>query len=118
MKAKHPFLLAAVAFALAQPGLAADPNPYSATNRAVQIAQGREANAKLMHSYMWDTRTEILVNGTVKDTRIEQVSCDPFGQLHRVTLNDQGERWLDCPLPSAFCDAPSPPMRSSRWKPT
>jgi hypothetical protein len=58
-------------------------------NRALVIAEARRANAALMHHYTWNSRTEIIVQGQVKDVRIEQVQYDPYGRLQRVLLNDQ-----------------------------
>ncbi len=66
-------------------------------NRAVQITQARQANAALMHHYTWNSRTEIIEQGQVKDTHLELVHYDPFGQLQRSTLNDQS-----APLPRGF----------------
>ena len=70
----------------ASPGQA--PPPMTSANRAMQIAQARQANAALMHQYLWQSRVEIIKNGTVKDMRLEQVSYDPNGQLQHTTLND------------------------------
>jgi hypothetical protein len=42
----------------------------------VQISQARQANAALMHQYTWNSRTEIIVQGQVKDVRIDQVSFE------------------------------------------
>lgn len=70
---------------------------YATANRAVQIYQAREANAGLMHQYTWNSRTEIVSKGQVKDTRIDQVSYGPYGQLQHSVLNDQS-----APLPLGF----------------
>jgi hypothetical protein len=59
---------------------------------AAQIAAARQANAALMHHYQWNSRTEIVENGQVKDTRIELVSYAWNGQLQRATVNDQSAR--------------------------
>ncbi len=66
-------------------------------NRAVQITEARQANAALMHHYTWNSRTEIIDQGKVKDTRLELVNYNPFGQLQRSLLNDQS-----APLPFGF----------------
>ena len=66
-------------------------------SRAVQIAEARQANAALMHQYTWTSRTEIIDQGQVKDTRIEVVHYTPFGQLQRSLLNDES-----APLPLGF----------------
>src|SRR3954468_6566678 len=78
------------------------PQPVAGVNRAVQIAQARQANAALMHQYLWQSRVEIIKNGTVKDMRLEQVSYDPNGQLQHTTLNDQGANKFYLPTPIGF----------------
>jgi len=83
-------LLLAVALAgWAQIGLAQQMGLPAAASKVVLIQQAREANAALMHHYLWNSRTEIIVKGEVKDIRIEQVSYGPTGQLQRQLLNDQ-----------------------------
>ena len=57
---------------------------------AVKITEARKANAKLMHQYSWQSRTELMENGEVKDMRLEQVQYGPDGQLQRTMLNEQG----------------------------
>jgi hypothetical protein len=76
--------------------LAQTPPPTEA-NQAVQITEARRANAALMHHYTWTSRTEIIDHGQVKDTRIELLHYDPFGQLQRSLLNDSS-----APLPRGF----------------
>jgi hypothetical protein len=76
--------------------LAQTPPPTEA-NQAVQITEARRANAALMHHYTWTSRTEIIDQGQVKDTRIELLHYDPFGQLQRSLLNDSS-----APLPRGF----------------
>ncbi|HXX53160.1 MAG TPA: hypothetical protein VEI28_01175 [Thermodesulfovibrionales bacterium] len=66
-------------------------------NAAVRIAEVRRANAALIRQYTWTSRTEIIDQGQVKDTRIELVSYAPTGQLQRTLLNDQ-----NAPLPRGF----------------
>lgn len=57
---------------------------------AVKITEARKANAKLMHQYSWQSRTELIENGEVKDMRLEQVQYSPDGRLQRILLNEQG----------------------------
>lgn len=57
--------------------------------KAVQIANARKANAALMRQYTWHSRTELIMQASVKDTRIELVNYGPTGQLQRTLLNDQ-----------------------------
>jgi hypothetical protein len=61
-------------------------------NMAVQITNARKANATLMRQYTWNSRTEIIEGGQVKDIRIELVNYAPNGQLQRSLINDQGSR--------------------------
>jgi len=84
------------------PAFAQAPPPMTEANRAMQIAQARQANAALMHQYLWQSRVEIIKNGTVKDMRLEQVSYDPNGQLQHTTLNDQGGNKMYLPTPIGF----------------
>ena len=84
-------LLTGAPVAWAQSALSAD------ANRAVQITEARQANAALMHHYTWMSRTEILKDGQIKDTRLETLHYDPFGQLQRSLINDQS-----APLPRGF----------------
>src|SRR5512147_2702482 len=79
------------------PAVPAQTAPAAAANRAVQITEARQANAALMHHYTWTSRTEIIDQGQVKDTRLEVVHYDPFGNLQRSLLNDQS-----APLPRGF----------------
>lgn len=57
--------------------------------KAVEITAARKANATLMRQYTWHSRTELIHQGSVKDTRIELVNYAPDGQLQRTVLNDQ-----------------------------
>src|SRR4030067_72049 len=59
-------------------------------NMAVQIIEARKANAALMRQYSWNSRTELIEKGEVKDTHIDMVGYGPDGQLFRTPLNDQG----------------------------
>jgi hypothetical protein len=59
-------------------------------NMAVQISEARKANAALMRQYTWESRTELIEEGQVKDIRIEALRYGPDGQLQRSLLNDQG----------------------------
>ena len=58
-------------------------------NMAVQIANARKANAVLMPRYTWESRTETIEEGAVKDIRVESVSYGPDGQLQGTVLSDQ-----------------------------
>lgn len=74
----------------------------SAADRAVQIAQTRQANAALMHHFNWNSRVEIVVNGQVKDTRIQLVSYGPNGQLQHTLINEQKAGGTYLPTPIGF----------------
>ncbi|HVP69163.1 MAG TPA: hypothetical protein VMT17_18075 [Anaeromyxobacteraceae bacterium] len=63
----------------------------------VQVEQSRAQNAALMRQYSWTERLEFLVNGQVKDLRIDTVNFAPDGKLQRTVLNDQS-----APLPGGF----------------
>jgi len=71
-------------------------------SHALQIAQARQANAALMHQYTWNSRTEIIVDGKVKDIRIEVVQFGPYGQLQHTLLNDQQSKGMYLPTPIGF----------------
>ncbi|MGZ3593468.1 MAG: hypothetical protein ACXWL9_07390, partial [Syntrophales bacterium] len=58
-------------------------------NIAVQIANARKANAVLMRQYTWESRTETIEEGAVKDIRVETVRYGPDDQLQRTVLSDQ-----------------------------
>jgi hypothetical protein len=77
-----------IAVAWSQSALAQG-QPSASGNIAVQIANARKANAALMRQYTWDSRTEIIEEGAVKDIRIEAVSYGPGGQLQRSLLKDE-----------------------------
>jgi hypothetical protein len=57
---------------------------------AVKITEARKANARLMHEYSWNSRTELIVDGVVKDMRLELVQYGPDGRLQRIVQNEQG----------------------------
>ncbi len=61
----------------------------TSANMAVQIIEARKANAALMRQYSWNSRTEWIEKGEVKDTHIDMVGYGPDGQLFRTPLNDQ-----------------------------
>jgi hypothetical protein len=69
----------------------------SNANAAVQITEARKANGGLMRQYTWNSRTEIVENGEVKDIRLELVNYAPDGTLQRSLLNDSA-----APLPRGF----------------
>jgi len=58
-------------------------------NIANQVSQARQANATAMQQYTWDQRTELLEDGTVKDTRVEMVNW-VNGQYQKSLVSDQG----------------------------
>jgi hypothetical protein len=59
---------------------------------AYRIAEARQANANLMRQFGWESRTQISVNGEVKDTRVDAMGYGPDGQLQRNNLSDQTAR--------------------------
>jgi hypothetical protein len=64
---------------------------------AVQITEARKANAALLRQYTWNSRTELIEKGEIKDTRIEFVSYGPDAQVERSPWDNQS-----APLPSGF----------------
>ena len=56
---------------------------------ANQVSAARQANATAMQQYTWDQRTEVLDDGTVKDTRVEMVNW-VNGQYQKSLVSDQG----------------------------
>ncbi len=92
-----PVLAAALAALAAPPALLAQSKAEATAVKAVQITQARKANAALMRQYSWSSRTELIEQGAVKDTRIELVNYGPAGQLQRTLVNDQS-----APLPFGF----------------
>jgi hypothetical protein len=69
----------------------------SNTNLLIKIVDARKANAALMHQYTWNSRTELFINGEVKDNRLELVNYGFGNQLTHSLLNDQS-----APLPRGF----------------
>jgi hypothetical protein len=72
-------------------------NVAQSAAQTVQVVQSRAQNAALMKQYTWNERVELLVNGEVKDIRIDLVNFGPDGKLQRTVLNDQAS-----PLPHGF----------------
>jgi hypothetical protein len=64
---------------------------------ANSIVAARQKNQALLKQYSWNCRTEILENGTPKDTRIDTVTFGPDGQPQHTQLSDQSN-----PLPRGF----------------
>jgi hypothetical protein len=64
---------------------------------AAQITEARKANGTLLRQYTWNSRTELIEKGEIKDTRIEFVSHGPDGQVERSPWDNQS-----APLPGGF----------------
>ena len=64
---------------------------------ANMIIQARQKNSAQLKQYIWTSRIELTQNGTIQDTRIDQVSYGPDGNLQQTLLNDQS-----APLPMGF----------------
>jgi hypothetical protein len=64
---------------------------------AMKIVQVRKENAALTRQYTWNSRTELIDQGVLKDTRIEMVGYGSDGQVIRTPLND-----FSAPLPRGF----------------
>jgi hypothetical protein len=78
------------------------PAMITSADRAMQIAQARQANAALMHQFSWNSRVEIIIDGKVKDTRIELVNYNQNGQIQHTLLNDQKAGAFYLPTPIGF----------------
>lgn len=80
--------VAALAFTL--PATAQDAaNQAMRAEIAQKVTAARQANAVTMQQYTWDSRTELLEGGVVKDTRVEMVNW-VNGQYQRSLVSDQG----------------------------
>lgn len=64
---------------------------------AMKIIQARQTNAAQLKQFSWNTRVELLDNGTVKDIRIDSVAFGPDGKPQYTLMNDQPS-----PLPHGF----------------
>jgi hypothetical protein len=82
-----------LAFGSLQPGFA----QVAREGLAMKIAQTQKSNAALTRQYTWNSRTELIDKGVLKDTRIEVVMYGSDGQVIRTPLNDFG-----APLPTGF----------------
>ena len=56
---------------------------------AEKVTAARQANAAAMQQYTWDQRTELLEDGTVKDTRVEMVNW-VNGAYQKSLVSNQG----------------------------
>jgi hypothetical protein len=84
-------IMALLIWCNAQPSSAQIPNE----GLSMKIIAARQANQTLLQQYSWSSRTELIDNGTVKDTRIDLVSYGPNGQLQRTVMNDQASSLPD-----------------------
>lgn len=82
---RAPSLLAVFAASLLLPAAASGQGPSA---NAIRISEASQVNAKLMRQFAWESRTEILRNGEVKDVRVDAMSYGPEGQLQRNNLSD------------------------------
>jgi len=90
MKLHRILLLTALVILALAPVARAQTALSSDANMAVQITEARKANDTLMRQYTWNSRTELIENGQIKDTRLELCNYLPDGQLQRSLLNDTG----------------------------
>lgn len=86
-------VLALMFLVLPSAALAQIPNEGLANS----IVAARQKNFSLMQQYTWNARTEIIKDGSVKDTRIQQVTYGPTGVPQYTLLNDIG-----APVPRGF----------------
>ena len=87
-------------------GLAPALLAQSQLSMTVEITDARKANARLMREYTWHSRTELIMAGQVKDTRIDLVSYAPPGSSSAVCSTTSARRCR-----SAFCVASTPSAR-------
>jgi hypothetical protein len=81
---------AALLVAFSTPAPAQDAaNQSMRASIAQKVTTARQANAQATRQYTWDSRTELLESGTVKDTRVEMVNW-VNGQYQRSLVSDQG----------------------------
>ncbi|MBS0187019.1 MAG: hypothetical protein JSS51_03050 [Planctomycetes bacterium] len=66
-------------------------------NLANSIVQARQQNNALLVTYTWTVQTQIMKDGNVKDTRIQQVAYGPGGVPQYTLINDESS-----PLPRGF----------------
>ena len=90
-------VLAAIVMTLSYAQTMPSQTAPSLTEMAVRVTEARKANATLMRQYSWTSRTEVIDQGQVKDTRIDAVNYGPDGRLQRSIMNDQS-----APLPFGF----------------
>jgi len=90
-------VLAAIVMTLSYAQTVPSQTAPSPTEMAVRVTEARKANATLMRQYSWTSRTEVIDQGQVKDTRIDAVNYGPDGRLQRSIMNDQS-----APLPFGF----------------
>jgi len=90
-------VLAAIVMTLSYAQTVPSQTAPSLTEMAVRVTEARKVNATLMRQYSWTSRTEVIDQGQVKDTRIDAVNYGPDGRLQRSIMNDQS-----APLPFGF----------------
>lgn len=78
-------LLAVMAFLLCLPQALRAQAPSA---NAIRVSEARQANAALMRQFAWESRTEILSKGQVKDVRVDAMGYGPDGQLQRNNISD------------------------------
>jgi len=82
--------LAAGIAGFSHPALAQDPASQALrAGVAAKVTEARQANAAAMQLYTWDQRTEVLEEGTVKDTRVDMVNW-VNGQYQKSLVSNEG----------------------------
>lgn len=86
----HPLAVAAALLVSLTPAVAQDAaNQAMRAEIANKVTAARQANAAAMQQYTWDQRTELLEDGTVKDTRVEMVNW-VNGQYQKSLVSNEG----------------------------
>ena len=86
--------------ALAGLGLALAAGPVESQDMQQKIAAAKQAAAKnqqALRAYTWIEKTEILMKGEVKNTKLESCRYGPDGKVQKTPLSEPAEKQEDTP---------------------
>ena len=86
--------------ALAGLGLALAAGPVESQDMQQKIAAAKQAAAKnqqALRAYTWIEKTEILMKGEVKNTKLESCRYGPDGKVQKTPLSEPAEKEEDTP---------------------